>query len=146
MFKGLMIANGYQNTNCGKSYDFTRWSRNNHIYQDAQPHGWIFCNHGKRAEDIISKACKSGYEYLHGSYGLGYSVWYSYTTIDIVAKDGKFAIFGTDNDFKDELCALHCPEEWDFWESYYRPEMSKDGVTCVGVKAYEPAQKPHIVF
>lgn len=110
---------------------------------ELKPTKWVYNNHGPQWEKLIEKAKKFAYEYVHGSYGLGTTVWYTFPQIAVIARDGKCTFIGATNTNWDceVLMTFKCPENWKFYQLMDNEEKVMDSST-VAVKKYEPSLRP----
>lgn len=101
----------------------------------------VFDSHGTLFESLIKKALNCGYEYLHGAYGLGQAVWYSYTTVLILAKNGKLGFYGCNQWGEDLLFSVRCPKDWDNFQLINQEERVLESKT-VAVSKYDTSMHP----
>lgn len=119
------------------------WGKIHEKLKKARTDKKVFDSHGPLFEELVHKACNFAYEYLHGAYGLGQAVWYTYTEILILAKDGKLGFFGCNQWGEDLLFAVRCPKDWDNFQLINQPERIVES-SVVAVSKYEPSATPRL--
>lgn len=124
-----------------------------HCYEDDEklqmklekekPVKWLYHNHGPKWDGLIEKAKRFAYEYVHGAYGLGHAVWYTYPQVAVIAKDGKCTFIGaTKTDWGCEILMIfNCPKNWKFYQLIDNEEKIMESST-VAVSKYEPSLRP----
>ena len=124
-----------------KYFPESSWEEIYKKLESAKTEKKVFDSYGPLFDGLVHKACNCGYEYVHGAYGLGQAVWYSYTTILIIAKNGKLGFFGCNQWSEDLLFAVRCPKDWDNFQLIKQSERVLESKT-VAVSKYDSAMHP----